>query len=328
MDPGPIWLSQAAWDGDEERLVLADPGSARIYIYDRFGRLQRRIARPGRGPLEFEKPNLPFRIGNRYLIAASPYRWIWLDEEFEPSSGWALEWEEQENREYARLAPYEVATDGKNLYSIGAVQRHDGQWSDWGVFAVPLNGPRAFRQLARIAKDDEERGYYLAPASNLAACGERVYLLRMAVTVSIEQLGHPARSLASFPPEFRRRPSVPPLTIDSLPARQAALRQTAVAEGLFCSDGQWLLLLAHRPRAQGGTEWLIYPIDPSRDAIGDPIELPTRAAEIVFVPGRKRWAVLEKSPMKRTGVQPVTRMVTFNRPALTPARHPIERRSP
>jgi hypothetical protein len=60
----------------------------------------------------------------------------------------------------------------------------------------------------------------------------------------------------------------------------------------------------------------VYPVDTSRDVLGKPIELPTSAGEIVFVPGRKRWAVLEKGAMKYVGVQPLTRLISFPRPAL------------
>ena len=58
----------------------------------------------------------------------------------------------QLNPTYARLAPYDIAIGAKDLYAIGAVQKQDGTWSDWGVFEVPLNGHTA-RQLAPISKD-------------------------------------------------------------------------------------------------------------------------------------------------------------------------------
>jgi hypothetical protein len=103
----------------------------------------------------------------------------------------------------------------------------------------------------------------------------------------------------------------------SVASRHAALRNAAVADGLFCADDRLLLLLAHKPSPRGGLQWLVFPIDPSQDAIGKPIELPTTAAEIVFVPGQKRWAVLEKGAMKYVGVQPLTRIISFSRPMLT-----------
>jgi len=314
-EPGPIWISKAIFDQSEEQIVVADPGTGRIYVYGLNGRILRRIASPGRGNLEFEKPNLPFLVGDRFLIAASPYRWIWLNAALEPLSGWSLEWSEQENATYAALAPYEVAVGGKDLYAIGATQKQDGSWSDWGVFDVPLNG-HSVRQLARIGNDAAERSFYLNPPSNLAACGSSVYLLRMTETVSIEQVAPSVRAIGSLPLEFRKRPALPEFSRESLPLRKVTLRHAAAAEGLYCTDESHLLLLAHRPREGTGVQWLVYPIDVKANQIGAPVELPTNAAEVVFVPGKRHWAVLEKGEMKRVGIQPLTGIVVFPAPSM------------
>lgn len=317
IDPGPIWVSRAIFDQSEEQLIVPDPGTGRIYVLDLNGRIVRRIANPGRGDLEFEKPNLPFLIGDKFLIAASPYRWIWLNAALEPVSGWSLEWDEHLNPAYAALAPYDVAIGAKDLYAIGAIQKQDGTWSDWGVFEVPLNGHTA-RQLEPISKDFAERSFYLNPPSNLAACGSSVYLLKMSETISVEQVAPTARAVGSLPPEFRKRPVLPAFERDSLPLRKMAVRHAAMAEGLYCTDESHLLLLAHRPREGEGVQWLVYPIDVRKNQVGAPVELPTNAGEVVFVPGKKKWVVLEKGEMKRVGIQPLTRIVVLPAPPAQP----------
>ena len=100
------------------------------------------------------------------------------------------------------------------------------------------------------------------------------------------------------------------------------VRMARLADGLFCIEDRWLLVVAHQPMAAGGTQWLVYPVDSAADKIAPPIELPTRAAEIVFVPGKRRWAVLEKGPMRQVGVQPLQQLITFPRPALGPFESP------
>ncbi|MGA8810564.1 MAG: hypothetical protein WB973_22045 [Thermoanaerobaculia bacterium] len=317
IDSGPIWVSRAIFDQSEEHLIVPDPGTGRIYVYGLDGRILRRIANPGRGALEFEKPNLPFLIGDKFLIAASPYRWIWLNAALEPVSGWSLEWDEQLNPTLAALAPYDVAIGAKNLYAIGAVQKQDATWSDWGVFEVPLNGHTA-RQIAPISKDVAERSFYLNPPSNLAACGNSVYLLEMGDTVSLEQVAPTIRTVGDVPFEFRKRPVLPAFERDSLPLRKMAVRHSAAAEGVYCTDESHLLLLAHRPREGEGVQWLVYPIDVLKNHVGAPVELPTNAGEVIFVPGKKRWAVLEKGEMKRVGIQPLTRIVVFPAPSARP----------
>lgn len=319
MDAGPVWVSQATWDATEERIVIADPGSGRIYLYDTEGRIQRRIVNPGRGPLEFTKPNYPALRGGRYLIATSPYRWLSFDQDFQAQTAWELDWEEGVGA-VSRMDTFEFDFSDTHLYTIGATMSFKGQWSGKGVYAVSLKD-RTVQQLSRFPKDPEETNYYNEPPFNLSYCSGKVWLLEMASTVSIVEAREGGKRLRSFPPEFQRRAPLPPLLdASSLAARRAALRNGAVADGLFCADERFLLLLAHRPAAQGRLQWLVYPIDPSRDTMGRPIELPTSAGEIVFVPGRKRWAVLEKGPMKYVGVQPLTRLISFSRPPLSTVR--------
>jgi hypothetical protein len=315
VESGPVWVSQATWDPAEEHVVIADPGSGRIYVYDVEGRIQRRIASPGRGDLEFPTPNYAVVAGQRYAIATSSLRWIWFNEALVAQSEWALDWEKGEGP-HSRLDVSEFAFSDTHLYAIGNVMAFDGTWGGKGIFAVGLKD-RAVQQLIGIGNDRDEVSYYNEPPFNLSVCGDRAWFLQMASTVSIVEARNGGKRLRSFPAEFRKRPPIPALVDgDSVVARHAALRNNPVAEGLFCAGGGTLLLLTRRPGAKAGLQWLVYPVDTSRDILGKPIELPTSAGEIVFVPGRKRWAVLEKGSMKYVGVQPLTRLISFPRPAL------------
>ncbi len=319
IEQGPLWVSKATWDRAEERLIVADPGSGRIYVYDPSGRILRRVANPGRGSLEFTKPNYSARVGDRYLIATSMNQWVSFDENLVAKSAWALDWEEGQSP-YSQLATSEFDFSSTHLYAIGAAMAFDGQWSDRAIFAVAL-GDRSAKRVGGLSKDDDEISYYREPPFNLAVCSGRVWLLQMASTVSIVEVQDGGKRLRSFPPVFQKRPAIPLLVnADTVASRHAALRHATVADGLFCVDDRVLLLLTHRPRAGGGLQWLVYPIEPSLDVAARPIELPTTAGEIVFVPGRKRWAVLEKGPMKYPGVQPLTRLISFARPVSTPVK--------
>jgi len=317
MDAGPVWASVATWDHAEERIVIADPGSGRIYVYDTGGRVQRRVENPGRGPLEYTKANYADRVGNRYLIATSSYQWLWFDRDLRATAAWELDWDT--GAPHSRLDTSEFDFTDTHLYTIGATMNFEGKWSDKGVFAVSLKD-RGVRRLATFAKDMEEFSFYNEPPFNLAVCSGQPWLLKMGPTVSIMEARDNGKRLRSFPAEFQKRPAIPLLNdASSVRGRRAALRNSTIASGLFCS-GDRLLLLAHKPRAGGGQQWLVYPIDPVQDAMSTPVELPTTADEIVFVPGQKRWAVLEKGPMKYVGVQPLVRMISFPRPAMTPSK--------
>lgn len=317
LDPGPLWVAQATWDVEEKHLVVADPESGKIYLYNSEGRIDREIVKPGQGPLEFAKPAFPFVVGERYLVGSNFYKWIWLDKTFEPVASLSLEWEDPKAAEYRQLFLYSLDAGATKFFGVGEVQAHDLTWSSVAMFAVPFATPGKIEKLGEVEADDDEIAAYHSYPSKVAACGDQVYLLRTAPTLSLERFGASRGPLRSFPEPFRRRPKLPPLKgRDSVQERWAAMRMAKLADGLFCLEDRWLLVVAHQPLAAGGTQWLVYPVDPIADSLAPPIELPTRAAEIVFVPGELRWAVLEKGPMRQVGVQPLERLITFPRPAL------------
>lgn len=329
MEAGPVWVAQATWDLRERHLVAADPVAGAVFVFDREGRIVRRLVRPGQGPLDLPRPVYPFVVGDRFLIAANFYRWVWLDKDFIPVDSMLLKWEDPKDAEYRQLFLFAFDAGVTRFMGVGQVQSHDLTWSGTAMFAVPFNNPGQLENLGSIEADSDESAAYHSYPSKVAACGDEVYLLRMAARLEIERFGDsPGISpgtLKSFPEAFRQRPVLPMLFCGpSLPEREAAKAVARIAEGLLCLEDRWLLLLAHQPRADGGTQWLVYPVDPVADALGEAIELPTRAAEIVFVAGKKRWAVLEKSPMRQVGDQlrqvgdqPLTRVITFPRPELT-----------
>ncbi|MBP9146851.1 MAG: hypothetical protein KBI44_20440 [Thermoanaerobaculia bacterium] len=319
MEAGPVWVAQATWDLRERHLVAADPVAGEVFVFDRKGRIVRRLARPGQGPLDFPRPAYPFVVGNRYLVGSRLTRWVWMDSRFAPVEAMPLEWEDPSSAEYRELSFNSFDAGSTKFVGVGEVQSHDLTWSRTGMFAVSYRSPGQLENLGSIEADSDESAAFRSYPSKVAACGDEVYLLRMKSRLEIERFGDSPGSLRSFPEIFRQRPALPMLHCGpSVPEREAAKAVARIAEGLFCLEDRWLLLLAHQPRADGGNQWLVYPVDPIADVLGEAIELPTRAAEIVFVAGKKRWAVLEKGPMGEVvGDQSLTRVISFPRPELT-----------
>lgn len=320
MAAGPVWVAQATWDLQERLLVFADPVAGEVFVFDRKGRIVRRLAGPGQGPLDFPKPAYPFVVGNRYLVGSRPTMWVWMNERFAPVAAMPLEWEEPWLAEYRQLSLYSFDAGATKLIGVGEVQSHDLTWSGTSMLAVSYQNPGQLENLGAIEADSEETSAYHSFPSKVAVCGDEVYLLRMSAQLALERFGSSRGDLKSFPEAFRRREELPMVSCSdpaSVPGRAAVARDLRLAEGLFCLEDRWLLLLAHQPRADGGNQWLVYPVDPVADVLGEAIELPTRAAEILFVAGKKRWAVLEKGPMRQVGDQPLTRVITFPRPDLT-----------
>ncbi len=317
LAPGPVWVTVATWDLGEERLIVPDPGSGRAFLFNLDGTLARTIGQPGLGPLEIELAATAYALGDRYLLSAGLYRWIWVSADFKSIAPFSLEWRETGTTvPYRELARYNSAAGASKLFVLGTLQSHDFKRTGWELFAVPYTDSRVVERLGPLAIDaDEDERDLNDFTPKLAACGERLYLLRMSQRLAIEDVGPPRRRLRSFPSSFADRPRLPPLKgPQTVVARLAAMRAARLADGLFCLGDGPLLMLAHQPRLEGGLQWLVYPIDPIADRLGRPIELPTRAGEIVFVPGRRSWAILEKGNLRQVGLQPLTRLLRFANP--------------
>ncbi len=320
IEAGPVWVAQATWDLKERNLVAADPVAGKIFIFDRSGKIVRSLERLGDGRLDFPRPVYPFVVGNRYLVPSRFFRLVWLNERFAPVDSMLLESEEPAVAEYRQLWLYSFDAGATKFVGVGEVQSHDRTWSETAMFAVPYQHPGHLENLGSVKADGEEAAAYHSDPSKVAVCGDQVYLLRMSERLALERFGSARGDLKSFPEAFRRRLALPKISCaepGSVPERHAAEAGASIALGLSCLEDRWLLLLAHQPRADGGTQWLVYPIDPVADVLGEAIELPSRAAEILFVAGKKRWAVVEKGPMREVGDQPLTRVITFPRPEPT-----------
>ncbi len=322
LEPGPVWIVRAAWDAAEERIVVADPIQRTVYAFDLEGRIVSRIVRPGEGPLDLTQPAHAFRVNGRVMVGAYPYRWVWLDEDLEPVETFHHEWSTPEEAPYQRLFLYSFDAGSDRFVGVGEAQDHDGAWTGTALWATPYDrSPGPVIQLGTLEVDAEENTALHFSPSKVADCADAAYLLRVAPTLAIERFGESRRTLASFPAEYRQRPDLPllgacPVDAD---AREAAVTSTRMADGLFCAENRWLLLLTHDPQPDG-TTWTVFPIDPVADLIGAPIVLPTRARSILFVPGTRRWAAIEKGRMQQRDIgQPLVRLVVFPAPDLAAA---------
>jgi len=134
--------------------------------------------------------------------------------------------------------------------------------------------------------------------SIFAEAGGRVYALVYGTAPQLEEVSPGRRRVEAFPAEYRRLPPAPS-RFDGLEAAwefATATRGTPMVTALF-GRGKLLYLLA-RSAAAPGASYALYRVDPARDTIEGPLELPSRASELVAAPGADRWAFLELGPME------------------------------
>ncbi len=150
--------------------------------------------------------------------------------------------------------------------------------------------------------------------SYLAGLGNRAYalLLDKRARISRVQLGSKeVQELVFFPGEFSDLPHLPDgfwgHSRRSMGPRQVyeylkVVEASRMAMGVFTSGDNLFLLVKEPLQRNGDTAWALVQLDPENGKeIGERVELPTRAAHLVVVPGKRFWTLIEKEPVQPIG---------------------------
>lgn len=119
-------------------------------------------------------------------------------------------------------------------------------------------------------------------------------------------------SLLELGPHMQRfadPPSIPTLNSreEYVQAFQT-IEQSAMVAGLV-SDGNSPFVVTREPRKDAGIEWRVTRIDPETLSPQGVFYLPTDAAHVTIIPGRRDWAVLEKGRVTDIATQSIASMV-------------------
>ena len=297
---------------DDERFVLADQLQSRLLVYRASDGLVRVV--PGRAiedpGLSFQAPMAVQRWGNGFVLAdfalRAPERLIELDRRLRPASIlWTSDTRRGENGWEGDevFNVFELAALDDRLYLQAA--RHSGQGSSEPVYAefgADARGPMRGKALVERAVwpgQSDERAFQRYPVRHLAATGGRnasVFALRYGEAPFVQELAREVRPLRAFP-EL-------PATVVMLPesagpadtAYESALAAASYPAGLYGDEfGLYVLV---RDATGDSIVWNLNHIDPERDELVGRLRLPTRAAHLSLLPGRKYW-VLEESDVHR-----------------------------
>jgi hypothetical protein len=295
-----------------ETLVVTDVGAGLLRVYDRQGRPLRTLARPGDGPLEYNRPSQIWPLAGATLIGNS-VRFLWLDEALVPVRSYDLE--------AVPVAPggtvralFEWAASEHRVYGAGDVLLPDGSWKR-GLLAMDLGDATAFRFVREITSENrQEFDHYLMGYPLVTVLGGDGYFLTLSYPPAIlaTHEGEPVRRLRAFPPGFSSVPALPLHGgVASAEVRYQAYEHARLPVGIYgWADRIYVLTREPLPASGGGgTRWSLTRIDPGSDRIEGSVVLPSRAAHVTVIPGPDRWAVLEKGRVERYGVEPIPSML-------------------
>jgi hypothetical protein len=305
------WIMFATWSKGEKSILLTDPVHDSIFVYDTSANRVEHIVTPqGTGPAFIvQAPGGGYVANNQKTLT-------WLTNGFESLRTDNINSRQAPSEEYMDLVLHWAPID-QSLLFLGELKKHlqgkDDVFS--GAAIIKWQQGDACCRLWRLKNDDRlTRTFFHTGYPMLTSVRNHGYALIMQRTPYILELGAEPRRLAAFPTSFMRRPDLPVLQQSTAAEFFRRLAGSQVAVGLF-GWAERLFILTRRPLPHGETEWLLWRVDPTMDRI-DPLPslLPTRAEHIVLAPGRQKWALIEKGPVKKLGSQLVTALVIFDVP--------------
>jgi hypothetical protein len=308
LDPHPTWAFDGGWLPEGGALVLTDVGAGILRLYDRAGQSLRTVARPGHGPLEFNRPSKIWPISGGFLLGNGS-RYLWLDEELTPIRSYDLETVPVAPSGTVR-ALFDWAASEDRIFTAGDVLLPNGSWKR-GLLSMPVSDATIYHMVREIpVSSRQEFDHYLMGYQLVAALGGQGYFLTFSDPPAILEIdsANSVRILSSFPGGFETLPALPLHGgFASAEIRYRAYESARLPVGLYGWGGRLYVLTRAPASASGppGTRWSLTKIDPRTDRIVGSVVLPTRAAHLSLVPGPESWAVLEKGRVERYGVQPI-----------------------
>ena len=281
----------AVWNTAETEVALTDFATAAILVYSLDGKVVRRVANPGLGSLEFTKPAALQALREGYLLVDAPTHLVWFDSTWnafrslDPRTASA-----STTRVEVIKSPHLVE---KSIFTLSPLSR-DGEYAGWGLARVPIEEPGKAEILIPFQADSTQQDLYSFRHDFVATVGEKVFFLHYDPPVKILEAWPHRRTLSVVPKELQKLPTLPRLAArEQVASLQALISRTTMPVGLF-SDGEAIYLLTRKVSADSKREWLLSRIDEAADRVVHTVVLPTNAPNLLLVPGKQRWLLLEK----------------------------------
>ncbi len=315
---------------DDDRFVLADLHQSRLLVYSASEGLVRIVNGWESEDLElnFVSPADIQHWEDGYLLADGymdrdrllrlgadlrPVRVLW-ESDIEKGRG---KWKGEEVFALSRM----VALRDRLYVQASRLsdrEHSEREYAEFGAARQPDLPAGALRELAAWPGfEGEERDWY-GSLRDLATTGGRgvtVFALRFSPAGPfVQELVGSGRRLDAFPDLPAPMPVLPRDGPEGRDAFYAALEASSYPAGLFADEDSLYVLM----RDATGDEpvWDLHRIDPQRDEVVGTIRLPTNAAHVSLLPGRRYWVLEESSSGLEGFLRPPTRFLLLSSAAI------------
>lgn len=316
LDPQPTFALSACWSPGG-KVVVPEIVQGVLFVVDPAAGTLERVARPGRGEKEFNRPSRVACHDEGVVLNDNGQHLVWLDRRMQPTEGLFMPGHPVSD-------PETPLRDGLDYIAIHDLIVHQGSVFVGGTFR--LDG-ELYKGVGRILRSplgldllhDHYHGnqrwthfsaYLSYSLRTLASAGDSLYYLYFDGAPILRDVtaGEPV----ALPEPLRGElPSLLELDLHQGPERTSLLfsrvRQLRLPVGIWGWRGS-LYLLSWR-QGEGGLEWELW--RRHGDGWRGPWKVPLEAPDLVVAPGPEAWAFVIKGERTDPGKQEVSAIQTI-----------------
>jgi hypothetical protein len=338
----PSWSTSATWTESNE-LVVVDQIRNQVLRYSANGESLGTIPDVVESSLEHFFPSTVKTHGSNLMFELSGHRLQTLDREYSPVAATTLEKPSRgllpetqgASSRIASLMDWQPVGNGDivSFSDVALPAREAGVHPAWRVafLRFPIAEPWRFTILgdampfdassnpppcpSQCSPGDALRLYYRLGHEYIAALGDSAFILRMDQLKIYRQTGNtieplPVNFAAVTQPEVSEPPALPRFWApEDYAAVMAKVERSTMPTGLY--GWNHFLFVTTRIFDHRSTRWTVTKIDPDTNRILGTYVIPTAAHHLTIAPGPRRWAFIEKGPVKSWNDRQDIRSILF-----------------
>jgi len=306
MANGPSWVYSGIWDKDEKSILLVDTSTKSIFHISIAGKLVRQVITSRLGAEGRFEPAL-LQVGSSgYVVEDGEGHLMWLDENYAVQNQIFLANTQDKDGNLAGGIWTWVDLGGE-IIAFGDKGKNPNSTEGWStaILRFKLGSPTGFETVHDLDLKSKTGLFSRLGFPILASAGGKAYILLVEGAPGIYEIGSGIRRLRAFPLGYEEFPDLGEFNRKTAPLMYKKIEQSKSVAGIY-GRGDFLYILTRRPDAFGeGIIWFLSKVDPVKEEVVSTVPLPTSSANLILIPGKNYWALVEKGRVESLGNQKI-----------------------
>lgn len=306
MTNGPSWVYSGIWDKEEKSILLVDTSTKSIFHISIAGKLVRQVITSRLGAEGRFEPAL-LQVGSSgYVVEDGEGHLMWLDEDYAVQHQAFLA--NTQDRDGNLAGGIWTWVDlGREIIAFGDKGKNPNSTEGWSTAILRFRSekPTDFETVHDLDLKSKTGLFSRLGFPILASAGGKAYILLVEGAPGIYEIGSGIRRLRAFPLGYEGFPDLVEFDRKTAPLMYKKIEQSQSVAGIY-GRGDFLYILTRRPDAFGeGIIWFLSKVDPVKEEVVSAVPLPTSSANLVLIPGKSYWALVEKGRVESLGNQKI-----------------------